>query len=120
MQLKHQFATAQIDPLQISIRAHEISENALQFELTGRTDFGSHSTLDTVRANLEGTDEVLSIIRSMLAPRYPQLAATEAQLHATEADLANHATHERIDADISQLCEMLAPVAAILEPRKTS
>jgi iron uptake system component EfeO len=119
-QLRHQFATAEIDPAQIAIRAHEISENALQFELTGSSDFGSHSQLDTVRANLQGTERVLAIVHSLIAPRYPKLAATESQLHTTQRDLAHHASHERIDADVSQLCELLAPVATILEPRKTS
>jgi iron uptake system component EfeO len=118
-QLAHQFATAQIDPLQIGIRAHEIAENALQFELTGRTDFGSNSQLQTVRANLEGTQTVLGIVHSLLAPRYPQLGAAENALHQAETDIDDSASHERIDADLSELCELLAPVASILEPRKT-
>ena len=103
----------------MSIRAHEISENALQFELTGRTDFGSHSEYDTVAANLDGTQEVLDLLRPLIAPRYPQLAQVEQQIQETGTDLAAHADHERIDADVSELCELLAPVASILEPRTT-
>jgi hypothetical protein len=41
-------------------------------------------------------------------------------LHAALADVAAPAGHERIDADVSELCELLAPVATILEPRRTS
>jgi iron uptake system component EfeO len=132
--LAGQFATAQIDPLEISIRAHEITENALQFELTGRTDYGSHSSLATVRANLAGTEVVLGIVRPLLLPRYPQLPATQSALTRAVHDLTGlrhdgtwpalddlgTAPRERLDAEISQLCELLAPVAAILEPRRAS
>ena len=118
--LRRQFATAEIDPLQISIRAHEISENALQFELTGQTNFGSDSNLATVRANLKGTAEVLRILHSLLVPRYPALPQVGRALVAAERDIDAHADHERIDADLSELCELLAPIASMLEPRRTS
>jgi iron uptake system component EfeO len=118
--LRHQFATAELDPLQISIRAHEISENALQFELTGQTNFGSNSNLATVRANLEGTAEVLRILHGLLAPRFKALPQVQRALDGAEHDIDTHADHERIDADVSELCEQLAPIASILEPRRTS
>jgi len=128
------FAKAQVDPLTISIRAHEISENALQFELTGRDDFGSHSELATVSANLDGTKTVLAIVAPLLASRTENLPVIDAQLAKAKAlvDAQHHAsgwtplsgltTRERedIDAAINQLCEDLAPVASILEPRRTS
>jgi iron uptake system component EfeO len=117
--LEQHFAHVQLDPLQIGIRAHEITENALQFELTGKTDFGSNSQRQTVLANLQGTQTVLGIIHTLIAPRYPGLGRTEQLLHQSELDLRQPATHERIDADISELCERLAPIASILEPRKT-
>jgi iron uptake system component EfeO len=129
-----EFATAQIDPLDVSIRAHEITENALQFELTGQTDFGSHSNLATVQANLEGTATVLDIIHGLLAPRDADLPRIEAELATARQDLDGVRDHgrwpalsglarperERIDADLSQLSEDLATVAAILEPRRDS
>lgn len=118
-ELQTRFAKAQLDPLQIAIRAHEISENALQFELTGRTDFGSHTQRATVLANLQGTGVVLDIVHSLLAPRYPQLPQVLTQLHRAEQDVP-HGARELVDSDISQLCELLAPVASILEPRRTS
>jgi iron uptake system component EfeO len=132
--LRKAFPTAQIDPLDVSIRAHEITENALQFELTGQTDFGSNSNLATVRANLDGTDAVLAILKPLLTPRYPALAQLNRELATAEHDLdAQHhgATwtpldeltrpeRERINADISELSELLAPIAAICEPRRTS
>ena len=128
------FGPAQLDPLQLSIRAHEITENALQLELTGETDEGSHSNLATVAANLQGTREVLSIIKPLLASRYPQLPAVESDLASTESDLQGLRTaagfpalsalsrtqRERIDSDLSELAERLAPIATILEPRRAS
>ena len=86
--LRAAFPTAQIDPLDVSIRAHEITENALQFELTGRTDFGSHSALATVAANLDGTRTVLAMLTPLLRARYPALDQTLAALHQAQADLA--------------------------------
>lgn len=118
--LQRQFATAQIDPLTFTTRAHEISENALQFSLTGEDDFGSHSDLQTIAANLTGTRTVLGMIHSLIAPRYPGLAGATAQLTQAQRDVAAGASHERLDADISELCELLAPIAEILEPRRTS
>lgn len=128
------FAHAQIEPLELSIRAHEITENALQFELAGRTDFGSGSSLATVRANLDGTATVLAIVMPLLRGRDTELDRVSVGLTraSRDVDAFDHAgrwvpldgldTHsrERIDADISELTELLAPVASILEPRRTS
>ncbi|WP_338182254.1 EfeM/EfeO family lipoprotein [Jatrophihabitans sp.] len=124
------FAKAQIDPLDIAIRAHEISENALQFELTGEDDYGSHSELATVGANLDGTKTVLAMVSTLLKPRDKNLPAVEAGLARAQQVVGAHlhtalgqlttSQREQINAAISQLCELLAPVATILEPRRTS
>ncbi len=130
--LRTAFASAQIDPLEVSIRAHEITENALQLELTGRSDLGSHSSLATVAANLAGTRTLLDILMPLLRPRYPGTASTTAELTRAQTDVAaqdragrwtpltalTRADRERIDSDLSELCELLAPVATILEPRR--
>jgi iron uptake system component EfeO len=131
-QLGAAFRGEEVDPLELSIRAHEITENALQFELTGQTDYGSASNLATVNANLEGTKTVLGIIRPLLVPRYAQLSALTTQLATSSADVQalghsaswpplaalNTPQRERVNADLSQLSELLAPVATILEPRR--
>ncbi len=132
--LARAFASARIDPLDVSIRAHEITENALQFELSGRSDYGSGSALATVRANLDGTRVVLDLLRPLLAPRYPAARLVDHRISRTMADLEairRHGTwpslaalsrsqRKQIDADVSELTELLAPVASILEPRRTS
>ncbi|MCW2539283.1 MAG: Peptidase Imelysin [Frankiales bacterium] len=129
------FASAQIDPLEVAIRAHEITENALQFELTGRTDYGSHSNLATVDANLAGTVTVLDILKPLIATRYSAFGSTLTELAAAQQDLARlrspsgglpalsaltRSQHERVDADLSELSELLAPVASICEPRRSA
>ncbi len=128
--LQASFPSAQIDPNELTIRAHEITENALQFELTGQTDYGSDSNLATVAANLAGTATVLGILHPLLATRDPQLPALTADLTATAALVQSvqgqplaalpQTARERIDSAVSELCELLASVATVLEPRKTS
>jgi iron uptake system component EfeO len=117
----------------IGLRSHEILENAVQFELTGATDHGSHTNLATIDANLTGTREALRPLRSLLAPRDPDLAATyrwlersqhlvrsfEAAGSWTPLDRLTRAQHEQVDADLEQTVEYLSQVAAITEPRRT-
>jgi iron uptake system component EfeO len=128
------FPDARIDPLDIAIRAHEITENALQFELTAQADLGSHSGLATIKANLVGTVEVLKLLNPVLASRYPALPTVNAALQQAQTDVdsmdkngtwtavqaLSRSDRERIDADLSSLSELLAPIAAICEPRRTS
>jgi iron uptake system component EfeO len=121
-------ARTQIDPLTLSLRAHEITENALQFELTGRTDDGSGSNLQTVAANLDGTATVLGILKPLLISRDPQLPQALALLSQTRQDAASlpplaklsTAQREKIDAQVGQLAEDLAPIASMLEPRRVN
>ena len=65
-----------LDPLTLTLRAHEISENALQVQLTGKDDFGSHTDLESVRAELvgnaggaDGTGAARSTVASATLPR---------------------------------------------------
>lgn len=128
--LRRTFADAQIDPKTLAIRAHEISENALQFALTGKDDFGSHSGLATVGANLAGTQAVLRLVRPLLRSRMADLPGLERALHSARVTVAaaepsghrdlTRSRRERINAQLSDLCERLAAVASILEPRRIS
>lgn len=128
--LRKDFPRAQIDPVDVAIRAHEITENALQFELTGQSDFGSGSNLATVAANLDGTSTVLANLKPVLTGRYSAQARLDRALARARHDVTaregtplfrlTRAQRERIDSDISALSELLAPVAEICEPRRTS
>lgn len=133
--LQQSFPTARVDPLEIGLRAHEILENALQFEATGRTDAGSHTALATIDANIAGTEHALEPLRGILRSRYPDVAATDRALSTLRADVetAGHpdgswtaldaldrTARERLDADLGAAVERLAPIAAICDPRRTS
>lgn len=132
--LRTQWARTRMDPLDLGLRAHEILENTVQFELTGRTDYGSGSALATARANLDGTRVVLSRLRPLLVTRYPHLDRLERDLDATQAvlDRRHHDGHwtalggldrrgrEKVNASVSALVEQLADVAALCDERRSS
>ncbi|AYG03732.1 EfeM/EfeO family lipoprotein [Gryllotalpicola protaetiae] len=127
--------TSQIDPLLIGLRSHEIVENAIQFELTGATDAGSHTNLATIDANLTGATAALSFLKSDLASRYSALPDVEAALASTqklvESYRADDGTwlplqsltqpqRQQLNASLGGLVELLAPIAEIAEPRFTA
>ncbi len=132
--LKAGWPTARMDPLMMGLRAHEILENAVQFELTGRTDYGSHSNLATVDANLSGTREVLARLRPLITARYPAFPQLDSSLdrlaaalsaqhhdgHWTPLDDLSTARRETVDAAADDSVERLADIAAIFEIRRTS
>ncbi|KAA0023939.1 EfeM/EfeO family lipoprotein [Antrihabitans cavernicola] len=132
--LQEQFTSTHVDPLDIGLRAHEISEDTLQFELTGRNDFGSHTGLDTVAANLDGTRELLDVLRPLLTPRYSALAEVDSEIAKTRdlvvsldakylRSVAIPAVapidRQRVDGAVSHIAELLAPVAALCDVRRT-
>jgi iron uptake system component EfeO len=123
-----------MDPADVGLRAHEILENTVQFELTGRTDYGSGTNLATARANLDGTAELLGRLRPLLKTRAVGLsgidtwmARTERTLdgfdhdgHWTPLDRLTRAQREKVDADLGELVERLADVAALTDVRRTA
>jgi iron uptake system component EfeO len=132
--LKARFARMEMEPADLPLRAHEIMEGTLRFELTGRADQGSGTTLATAAANLEGTRKTLDVLRGLLRPRYPGLAKVdslldrvgsllEAQRHGdrwTPVGRLDPRARESLDGAVGGLLERLAPVATICAPRRTS
>ncbi|MFE0020751.1 EfeM/EfeO family lipoprotein [Amycolatopsis sp. NPDC059021] len=131
--LRDGFGDAQIDQNDLGLRAHEIMENTLQFELTGRADFGSGTSLATAVANVDGTRAVLDVLRPLLVTRFPGLSTVDTWLDRTKRTLESArrpdgswtpvgqldpALRQRVNGSVSQLTELLAPVAAIAEPRR--
>jgi iron uptake system component EfeO len=129
------FGDAEIDPGAIGLRAHEIVEVALQDVLTGAADAGSGTELATIDANLEGAAEALAPLHDVLASRYADLGRTTDALQSTRtlvqsfrgADgtwtpLASldRGQREQLDAALGEDAELLAPVAAICDPRRDS
>jgi iron uptake system component EfeO len=132
--LRVSWPQARMDPGDLGRRAHEILENTLQFELTGRTDYGSGSNLATARANLNGTRAVLGFLHPLLISRDIGLSRLDAQLDRLQHTLDSFDTpsgwtgldkltrhqHEQVDAYLSESLEQLALVAAVCEVRRTS
>ncbi len=128
-----EYPSLAVNPLQIGLRAHEITENTIEFTLTGADDAGSHTGLDIARANLEGTRRVLDALGSVLATRYARLPETRAALDRADAvcaDLAARypdrplteiprADRQRLNTAFGGLVELLAPIAAIADVRRT-
>ncbi|MEV6791489.1 EfeM/EfeO family lipoprotein [Streptomyces sp. NPDC051320] len=132
--LRDGWSQQRMDPAELGLRAHEILENTEQLELTGRTDRGSGTSLDTARANLDGTRELLGVLRPLLASRFPALPQLDSWLDRTQhtLDEFGHDGHrppvnrlprtdrERLNSDIGETVERLASVAAICDLRRTA
>jgi iron uptake system component EfeO len=134
-QVQAAWPSAQIDPLDLTLRAHEIMEDALRFPLTGADDYGSGTGLATVDAQLQATAEVLSVLRPLLTPRYLGLVALDSWMTRTGTLVASYRSPDggwpalaaltpeqrrKLNGDVGELAERLAPVATICEPRRTS
>ncbi|MBW8090577.1 EfeM/EfeO family lipoprotein [Streptomyces hygroscopicus subsp. hygroscopicus] len=131
--LRDDWAQARMDPADLGLRAHEIMENTVQFELTGRTDYGSGTNLATARANLDGTRAVLRRLEPLLKPRAPWLPELKSGLDRTQRtlershhgdrwtplDRLSRADRARLNADTGALVERLARVAALMDVRRT-
>jgi iron uptake system EfeUOB component EfeO/EfeM len=125
----------EISLIDLGRRAHEVLENALEFQLTGHDDYGSGTTLATTLANIAGTRVLLALLHPLLAPRYPGLPQVYTGLDTLQALLDKEnlpsgqwvpvsalptATREQIDAACGQVLQELAPIASIAEPRSTA
>jgi iron uptake system component EfeO len=134
-QLLASWPSQQIPLVDIGLRAHEILENALEYQLTGHDDYGSGTTLATTLANIQGTRYLLSLLHPLLAPRYAQLPRVYAGLSLLQSliqkeQLPNGSwvpvsalptgTRQAIDAACDEAVQELAPIASIAEPRNTA
>lgn len=132
--LRATWSQQQVQILDLGLRTHEILENALQFQLSGHDDYGSGTTLATTLANVDGTRELLTLLRPSLTGRYAGLPAVSAWLDRLQALLqAQHLPNGRwvpvrrlpssarqaIDAACDQALTELAPIPTITEPRNT-
>jgi len=133
--LRKAFPTQDFDPGDLPLRAHEILENTLQFELTGDTDEGSGTNLATVDSNLAGTRELLTVLKPLLTKESPKLLpgvdADIARLQKlldsahqgaswTPVEQLDETAKAQLDGATGQLLEDLAPVPDLLEIRKSA
>jgi iron uptake system component EfeO len=133
-QLAVWWQTQQVPLGDLGRRAHEVIENALEYQLTGHDDYGSGTTLATTLANITASRVLLNLLQPLLVTRYPGLPSVYAGLVQLQALLEKdrlpdgwwvpvsalpHSTRQAIDADCGQLLQELAPVASITEPRNS-
>ena len=133
-QLVTWWQTQQVPLADLGRRAHEVIENALEFQLTGHDDYGSGTTLASTLAAITASRVLLALLHPLLAPRYPGLPAVYAGLSQLQSLLEQEqlpngwwvpvsalpaAARQAIDAACGQLLQELAPVASITEPRNT-
>jgi len=130
--LRHALRKLRIDPLEYSLRAHEITEDTLHKQLTGRASPWSGAAFDAVDANIRGTRVVLSTLTPLLRRRAPaRLAQAEQSLDDLQRALAplrrggryvalaaaTAAQLERVDAFAANAAERLAYVPEVIDPR---
>ncbi|MGR3874177.1 EfeM/EfeO family lipoprotein [Streptomyces graminifolii] len=132
--LERSWPSQRMDPSDTGLRAHEILENTVQFELTGRTDYGSGTNLATARANLDGTRALLGYLSPLLRTRDSGFAELGTWMDRAQHTLdgLNHSgkwtpltrltrpQREKVDADLGGLVERLADVAALTDVRRTA
>ncbi len=125
----------------IGITCQKVSEaeamiagsDAIRDVLAGAADAGSGTELATIDANLSGARQALEPLHDILASRYPGLPATQQSIATaqtlvegfrgadgtwTRLSALTTSQRERVDAALSETAELLAPVAAICDPRR--
>jgi iron uptake system component EfeO len=116
----------------LALRTHEILENAMQFQVSGRADFGSGTTLATTAAGIGATLAQLRMLQPLLASRDPDLPALDSWLNRLQsliraeqtpagwtpaADLTT-AQRVQIDAAAGQSLELLSAIPVIFEAER--
>jgi high-affinity iron transporter len=71
--LKAQLPQLTIDPSDLTIRAHEVLEDALRDHLTGATDQGAGAEYPETLADVQATQVVLGELGNLISPRDPRL-----------------------------------------------
>jgi iron uptake system EfeUOB component EfeO/EfeM len=123
-----------IDPLEYSLRAHEILEDGIHLQLSGQASPWSGSALVALRAEVAGTEVVLGTLRPLIARRDAGGALTQARraLRRLRAALARvqradgslprwdslaQRDRELFDGLAAGAAEQLAYVPELIDPR---
>ena len=119
-----------VDPKDMTLRAHEILEDALRDHLNGLTDQGSGAAYPETDADLAGTRVVLDMLAPLINERAPHLLpmittgldrlhqallATQAAGAWQPISSAPPATRRRVNAALGAVVENLALIPDLLE-----
>ena len=131
--LRARVARMKIDPLEYSLRSHEVLEDTLHIQLTGEASPWSGAALYALRANLAGTRVVLRSLRPMIERRSPQayeqswraVATVQRALEGLTGsagrlprwDAIGQRDRERIGGLTAAAAEQLAYVPELIDPR---
>jgi iron uptake system EfeUOB component EfeO/EfeM len=129
--LRHRSAKIEIDPLEYSLRAHEVLEDTLHVQLAGRASQWSGGALNALAGNIAGTRVVLRTLEPMINQRNAQalrladasIVRLQSQLRRTKGSgSANWNTlpqidRERINGYTAAAAEQLAFVPGLIDPR---
>ncbi|MFI8186086.1 hypothetical protein ACIF70_37075 [Actinacidiphila glaucinigra] len=115
--LRDDWSQARTDPARPGPRAHEILENTVQFELTGRTGFGG-GHLGSARAHPDGTPE------GDREPDHAERTLDTFGAFGSDGERIppprlSRVQRQKVDAALDELVERLAPVTTLCEPRRT-
>ena len=130
--LRAGFTTAQVDPTDLGIRAHEILEDAVQVQLAGEADGASGTALAEIQAGVTGTRQALAALRPLLTARGVDLTGVDGALATLARTLRGYdhdgrwtartdlstAQREQLDVEVDTCVERLATVAALADPRR--
>jgi len=130
--LRASLGDLRIDPLEYSLRAHEIIEDTLHEQLTGQASPWSGAAFDAVDANVRGTRVVLRTLTPLLRHRAPaRLVQAEQSLSELQHALgplrrgdryvtlgrASPGERARVSALTADAAERLAYVPEVIDPR---
>jgi iron uptake system component EfeO len=132
--LRTKVGTMEIDPLEYSLRAHEVLEDGIHLQLSGQASPWSGAALVALRAEVKGTNVVLRTLHPMLVRRdaggaLPQarraLRRLSAALDRLERgdgslprwDRLGQRDRELVDGLTAGAAEQLAYVPELIDPR---
>ena len=132
--LRSKVAGMTIDPLEYSLRAHEILEDGIHLQLSGQASPWSGSALVALRAEVAGTEVVLGTLRPLIARRdaggalrqarraLRRLRAALARMRRADGSLPRwdslaQRDRELVDGLATGAAEQLAYVPELIDPR---
>jgi iron uptake system EfeUOB component EfeO/EfeM len=132
--MRDRVARLDIDPLEYSLRAHEILEDGIHLQLSGQASPWSGSALVALRAEVRGTSVVLDTLEPLIARRDQSGALPQARralrrlsrelgrLERRDGSLPRwdrlaQRDRERVDGLAAGAAEQLAYVPELIDPR---